>query len=154
MSDAVSLVEALIGLTTLASILTGASAYFFKVNTDSLKEHTDATIQLVTKRIEDTSASMKQDFKEFSIGVNDRFEKMYMHMDDHKKDLNSRLDRQIDTLNNSLRELSRNIEKIKDDVHSQEKSFLQLRIDISEKFATKEELERLEKQVENIQINI
>lgn len=131
----------------IATALTAAWAWFFKSSIDNLKTHTDETVSRLSVKIEDSSKGIKHDFKDLSIHVNDRFEKFYEHMDTHKKEINARFDRQVDTINATLRELSRNIERIKDDVHKQEKSFLELRLDITEKFATKEELKQLEKHV-------
>lgn len=144
------ILEVIISISAIATIITGSSAWYFKNNINNHKTYINDAMHQISSDVKSASETMKQDFKEHSVHVNDRFEKIYDHMEIHKKEIGLRFDRHIDNINETLRELSRNIERIKDDVHSQEKSFLQLRIDITEKFATKEELKKLEKHVEKI----
>lgn len=130
--DTFSSIELLIGIFTIAGIIAGSSAFFFKTNINSIKTHTEEWCT----RLENSSKQLSKN--------------LYDNIEDNRKSLDIRLDRQQDTISTNLRDLTRHVEKIKDDVHNQEKAFLMLRMDIAERFATKDELNRLEKHVEKI----
>lgn len=95
-------------------------------------------------------ASIETEFKNVSETITNRINDIYKHINEANKEMISRLDRQVDSMESHLRDVNRNIERVKGDLHSQEKEFLRLRADIIEKFATKEELTDLEKRVEKL----
>jgi len=138
MPETAELIKILVGLFSIAAIITGGAVYYTRRNVDRLDKTTSDSIKDIKDLVVANGQETRQDYKNLVSHIDERIDKIYTRLESNSTELKEYVAREVSALKAKDYDQDIKLEHTKDKVHGLSEELLKFKLEASEKYEQKE----------------